>query len=236
MRLARRCSACRIDLPSLSSSSTGRSAIATGRDVRGHVDLATPHDPHVHHAPARGRAEAAIDRRQLGLLERVHQLAARLLVVDPAEELPDGPEVLDVVDQRSPGQRHQQRPPGEGPDALGEFQHVLRALRGLVLDEVRLVDDHPAEAEVADPVDVAIEHLVVDDDDVGEAVDGLTVAVDRRGLAIGRPQTDLAHPVRLHDVRDDTQQRIRVGGLRGEQRLRGLAQARLVGEQEGAVT
>ena len=33
-----------------------------------------------------------------------------------------------------------------GPDALGELQHVLRALGGLVLDEVRLVDDHAAEA------------------------------------------------------------------------------------------
>ena len=52
-----------------------------------------------------------------------------------------------------------------------ELQHVLRALRGLVLDEVRLVDDHAAEAEVAEPADVPVEDLVVDDDDVGEAVD-----------------------------------------------------------------
>jgi hypothetical protein len=50
---------------------------------------------------------------------------------------------------------------------------VLRALRALVLDEVRLVDDHPAEAEGAEPADVAVEHLVVDDDDVGERVDVL---------------------------------------------------------------
>ena len=51
-------------------------------------------------------------------------------------------------------------------------EHVLGALRRLVLDEVRLVDDHAAEAEVAEPADVAVEDLVVDDDDVGEAVDG----------------------------------------------------------------
>ena len=71
-----------------------------------------------------------------------------------------------------------------GPDPLGELQHVLRALRGLVLDEVRLVDDHAAEAEVAEPADVAVEHLVVDDDDVGEAVDRVAVAVDHGGRPV----------------------------------------------------
>ena len=148
--------------------------------------------PEVDHALAGGGVEARVGRRQAGLLERVHQLGERLLVVDPAEELPDRPEVLDVVDQRGAGERHQQRPRGAGPDALGELQHVLRALRGLVLDEVRLVDDHAAEAEVAEPADVAVEHLVVDDDDVGEAVDRVAVAVDHGGRAVrasrGRPR------------------------------------------------
>ena len=51
----------------------------------------------------------------------------------------------------------------------------------------------------------------------------------------GRPDRGLARPVGLHDVGDDGEQRERVGGLRGEQRLRGLAEAGLVGEQEGAV-
>jgi hypothetical protein len=46
---------------------------------------------------------------------------------------------------------------------------------------VRLVDDHAAQAEVAEPSHVAVEHLVVDDDDVGESVDRVTVAVDHGG-------------------------------------------------------
>ena len=112
---------------------------------------------------------------------------------------------------------------------------MLRALRGLVLDEVRLVDDHAAEAEVAEPADVPVEHLVVDDDDVGEAVDGVAVAVDHGGRAARRPEPGLARPVGLDDVRDDDEQRVGVGRLGGEQRLGGLAQAGLVGEQEGAV-
>ena len=177
-----------------------------------------------------------IGGRQAGGGQGVHQLGERLLVVDPAEELPDGEEVLDVVDQRRAGEGHEQRARGEGPDALGEPQHVLRALRGLVLDEVRLVDDHPAEAELAEPADVPVEHLVVDDDDVGEAVDGVAVALDRGGLAAGGPQAGLAHPVRLDDVGHDDEQGIGLRRLGGEQRLGRLAQPRLVGEQEGPVT
>ena len=113
---------------------------------------------------------------------------------------------------------------------------MLGALRGLVLDEVRLVDHHAAEAEVAQPADVAVEHLVVDDHDVGEAVEvspspWITVAALLR-----RPQLGLARPVGLDHVGHHDEQRVGVGGLRREQRLRGLAQARLVGQQEGAVT
>ena len=115
------------------------------------------------------------------------------------------------------------------------LQDVLGALGLLVLDEVGLVDHHRAEAELPQPADVAVEDLVVDDHDVGEAVDVVAVAVDHGDLAVGRPDRGLARPVGLHDVGDDGEQRERVGGLRGEQRLRGLAEARLVGEQEGAV-
>ena len=86
-----------------------------------------------------------------------------------------------------------------------------------------------------EPADVPVEDLVVDDDDVGEAVDVVAVAVDHGGRAVRRPEPDLAGPVGLDDVGDDDQQREGVGGLGGEQRLRGLAEARLVGEQEGAV-
>ena len=122
-----------------------------------------------------------------------------------------------------------------GAQPLGELEHVARALRGLVLDEVRLVDDHALEAEAAEPADVPVEDLVVDDDDVGERVDLAAVAVDDGRAAARGPALGLAGPVGLDDVGAHDEQRERVGGLRGEQRLRGLAEAGLVGEEEGAV-
>ncbi len=192
--------------------------------------------PEVDHGAARGRVEARVGGRQAGLLERDHQLAQRLLVVDPAQELPDRPEVLDVVDQRGAGQRHHQRPVGALADLLGDLEDVLGALRRLVLDEVRLVDHHAAEAVLADPADVPVEHLVVDDHDVGEAVDRLAVAVDHGGGTTRGPQPDLARPVGLDDVGHDHEQRVGVGGLGREQRLGGLAETGLVGQQIGAVT
>ncbi len=82
---------------------------------------------------------------------------------------------------------------------------------------------------------MTVEDLVVDHHDVGEAVDGVAVAVDHGGGPARGPEVGLAGPVGLHDVRDDDEQRVGVDGLGGEQRLGGLAQAGLVGEQEGAV-
>ena len=219
-----------------SSSSTGRSAIRRAGMSAATSTLRRRTMPISTTRVAGGRVEARVGRRQPGLLELVHQLGQRLLVVDPAEELPDRVEVLDVVDQRRAGQRHQQRPRGARPDPLGEVEDVLGALGLLVLDEVRLVDDHRAEPEVAEPPDVPVEDLVVDDHDVGEAVDVVAVAVDHGDRAVGRPDAGLAGPVGLDDVGDDGQQREGVGGLRGEQRLGGLAEAGLVGQQVGAVT
>ena len=121
-------------------------------------------------------------------------------------------------------------------DPLGQLQHVLGPLRRLVLDEVRLVEDHAPEAEVAEPADVPVEHLVVDDDDVGEAVDRVAVALDHGGLVLRGPHLRLARPVGLHDVRHHHEQGVGVGGLRREEGLGGLAQSGLVGQQEGAVT
>ena len=206
-----------------------------GGDVGGDLDLATADDAEVDHGLPGERVEPVGGRSQVGVLERGHQGVARPPLLDPAEELPDGAEVLDVVDQRGAGEGHQQRPRHPAADPLGDLQHVLGALRLLVLDVVGLVDDHAAEAVVADPADVPVEDLVVDHHHVGEAVDAGAVALDDRHRALRGPHLDLARPVGLDDVGDDAEQRVGVGGLRGEQRLRGLAQAGLVGEQEAAV-
>ena len=208
---------------------------AAGGDVGGHVELAAAHDAEVDHALACGGVELAVGGCQAGVVERVHQRAERLVVVDPAEELPDRPEVVDVVDQRGAGKRHQQRPDRTGPDAVGQREDVLRALRRLVLDEVGLVHDHAAEAEIAEPAQVPVEQLVVEHDDVGEAVDALAVAPHDGGRAVWRPVGRLAGPVGLDDVRYDDEQRVGARRLGREQRLRRLAQTRLVGEQERPV-
>jgi len=113
---------------------------------------------------------------------------------------------------------------------------VLRALRGLVLDEVSLVHDHPTEAEITEPAHVAVEHLVVEHDDVGEAVGSLAVALHHGGRAVRRPVGRLTRPVGLDDVRHDDEQRVGVRRFCGEQRLGRLAQTRLIGEQERPVT
>ncbi len=228
---------CRPDRPSRPSLQLdGEVGDAAGGDVGGHVELAPADDAEVDHALARSRVEAPVGWRQARVLERVRQLAKGLAVVDPAEELPDRPEVLDVVDQRGAGQRHQQGPRRAGPDAVGEREDVLRALRGLVLDEVSLVHDHAAEAEITEPPYVAVEYLVVDHDDVSEAVDSLAVALHHGRLTVRRPAGSLTGPVGLDDVRHDDEQRVGARRFCGEQRLGRFAQSRLIGEQECPVT
>ena len=85
-----------------------------------------------------------------------------------------------------------QRARGALADPVGQLEHVLRALRGLVLDEVRLVDDHPAEAEVAEPAHVTVEHLVVEHDGIGEAVDSLAGMLKRLIAKAQREKIKLA--------------------------------------------
>ena len=206
-----------------------------GRDVGGHVDLAPADDAEVDDRGPRGRVERVVGGGQAGLLQRRHQVVPGLALLDPSEELPDRPEVLDVVDQRGAGQRHQQRPRDPLADPLGDLDDVLGPLRLLVLDVVRLVDHHAAEPVVADPVDMPVEHLVVDHDDVGEPVDRLAVAVDHGHRPAGRPPLRLTRPVGLDHVGDDGQQRVGARDLRGQQCLRRLAEPGLVGQEEGPV-
>src|SRR5699024_8249611 len=117
-------------------------------------------------------------------------------------------------------------------DLFGEREDVLRSLRGEVLDEVRLVNNHSLEPEITHPPQVSVEDLVVDDEDVGKGVHLIAVAVDDRDRSPRGPQLDLAGPVDLHDVGDHYEERkgLRYGGC--HDRLRGLAQPGFVGEEE----
>ena len=113
---------------------------------------------------------------------------------------------------------------------------MARSLRGGVLDEVCLVDHHALEAETAEPADVAVENLVVDDDDIGERIEVLTITMQDRRRALRNPALDLTRPVCLHDVRHDNEQGKRVGDVGGHESLGRLAKTRFVSKQERAVT
>ena len=125
--------------------------------------------------------------------------------------------------------------PGALADPLGQREDVPRALRGLVLDEVRLVDDHPAEAEVAEPAPVAVEHLVVDDDDVGETVDvspsPWTAVAGRCGTQRAASRTQLV----LTTLGTTTSSGKASAASAASRACGGLAQTGLVGQQEGPV-
>ena len=82
---------------------------------------------------------------------------------------------------------------------------------------------------------MAVEDLVVDDEDVRERVDVLAVAGDHGRAPLRRPPLDLTRPVHLHDVRHDRQQRVRIGDGCRQHRLRRLAESGLVGEEERPV-
>src|SRR5690606_15873952 len=73
---------------------------ALRRQVGSDVELLAPHNAHVDDSLPRLGEEAEVRRREPGLLKLGHELERGLLAVDPAEELPDCPEVLDRVDER----------------------------------------------------------------------------------------------------------------------------------------
>ena len=95
---------------------------APGGDVLGDFFLAPSDDPLLDDAlaerPDRSWARSASGRCASSDAQEVRR---HPVVADPAEELPDGEEVLDVVDQRCAGQCHEQRPRrcAPGPCATG---------------------------------------------------------------------------------------------------------------------
>ena len=178
-------SASRIERPTASSSSTGRSAMRRAGMSAATSTLRRRTMPMSITLRARGGVEPGVGRGQPGLLEGGPSAAPSgfFSSIQPRNcqiarkssmSLISGVPVSAISSGRAMRARIRSE----------SCEHVLRALGGLVLDEVRLVDDHAAEAEVAEPADVAVEHLVVDDHDVGEAVDRVAVAVDHGGRAV----------------------------------------------------
>ena len=88
-----------------------------------------------------------------------------------------------------------------------------------------------------EPVEVGLEDVVVEDDDVGalglRCPGGVGAAVEHRHGAIGQPMLRFALPGELHARGADHSGREGVVGLEGGERLNGLAEALLIGD-EGA--
>ena len=117
-----------------------------------------------------------------------------------------------------------------GGSDVGEPADRLRALRPRVLAVVRLVEHERLRARSARRVAVRVDDLVVEDRDVGGGRDRRR-ARDDGDRAVRQPARGLALPVELQAGRADDDRGERVVGLERGERLDGLAEALLVGEE-----
>ena len=114
---------------------------------------------------------------------------------------------------------------------LGEAADRARALGLRVLDVVGLVEDQRLRAAERQPLAVGVDDLVVEDRDVGLR-DRLAGADDDVQRAVRQPVLGLALPVELQAGRADHDRRVGVVLLEQGERLDGLAQALLVGDEQ----
>jgi hypothetical protein len=133
-----------------------------------------------------------------------------------------------VVHDRRAGEADLQRVLGQ---LLGEPADRAGALGGRVLDVVGLVEDQRLGAAQRQALAVRVDDLVVEDRDVGLR-DHLAGADDDVQRAMRQPVLGLALPVELQAGRADDDGRVGVVLLEHRQRLDGLAQALLVGDEQ----
>ena len=116
---------------------------------------------------------------------------------------------------------------------VGEAPHRLRALGARVLDVVGLVEHERLRPRQRQPRAVGVDDVVVEDRDVGELRRGAGAA-HHRDRALRQPALGLALPVELQARRADHHRGIGVVGLERGERLHGLAEPLLVGEERPA--
>ena len=207
-----------------------------GRNIFGNVLFATSNNTHRNDSFSCRREEARIRRGEAGGLQLGHQFTERLLVIYPAQELPNHAEVFDLVDERSSRQGNQQRVLQTCANCSCNSLNVLGALGLFVLDEVGLIDHHSPKIKFGQPAHVAIENVVVHDKNIAERIELGAVPVNHSGAPLRQPLVNFPQPVRLHHVRDHHQQWESSRNFGGNERLSGLAQAGLIGEEETPVT
>ena len=141
-----------------------------------------------------------------------------------------GDELLGVVEHRRSAQGQAQ---AAGRDGRRQPAHRLRPLGLGVLAVVRLVDDERPRSLARQRPVMRGDHLVVDDRDLGRRRDR-PAPVDHGDGTVGQPALGLALPAELHRGRADHDRRVGAVRLQGGQRLDGLAQSLLVGQERSA--
>ena len=197
--------------------------LALGRQLGEDLGLEPAHEAGAAHVPVQPllgdhAAELAGEARA----------GAELLHAPDDAQLRD--ELLGVVEHRGPAQRQAQ---AAGRDGRRQPAHRLGALGLGVLAVVRLVDDERARPLARERPVMRGDHLVVDDRDLGRRRDR-AAPVDHGDGAVRQPALGLALPAELHRGRADDDRRVGAVGLQGGQRLDGLAQSLLVGQERAA--
>ena len=160
-------------------------------------------------------------------LEAAGEARAGPEVLQPAEDAQLGDQLLGVVHHRGAGEREPER---VGRERLGEPPHRLRPLRARVLHVVRLVEHQRLRPAQREPRAMRVDDVVVDDGDVGGGRDG-PGAGDHGAGPVREPVRDLPLPVELQRGGADHDRRVGVVLLERGERLHGLAEALLVGQE-----
>ena len=161
-------------------------------------------------------------------LEAALEARAGAELLEPAEDPQLRDQLVRVVHHRRAGEAELQRVLGQ---RLGEPADGAGALGRRVLDVVGLVEDQRLGPRDREPLAVRVHDLVVEDRDVGLR-DRLAGADDDVQRAVRQPVLGLALPVELQRRRADDDRRVGVVLLQRGQRLDGLAQALLVGDEQ----
>ena len=166
--------------------------------------------------------------------EAAREARAAAEVLEASEHPQLGHELLGAVQDRRAGEAQAESVRGQ---PLRELERRLGAPGPGVLHVVRLVQDQRAQAARGEPRGVGLEDVVVQHHDVGlRGIAGPGVggaAVEHGHRAVGQPDVGLTLPRELHARGAHHRRRERLVVLQRGQRLHGLAESLLVGD-EGA--
>ena len=164
--------------------------------------------------------------------------AARRRMTDAAQEVE---EVARAVGHRRARQQVDLRGPDHrGAGLVGDAEQLqdVRGALGVVLDEVRLVEDHAGPGHAVQPRGMGAQQVVVHDHPARRAaiLRPIGLSADHLDGGIGLHEPDLAPPVQLQGGRAHHEDRaLRRGDLHGDDGLARLSEPHVVGEDRAAL-